>query len=75
MFKYKGELEENEGILIKLMSLKNGSGSNIETRHKEAGIDTGRIIRQPFQHSRHNSNFDRTEEKQKSKSTQEIFRR
>lgn len=57
------------------MSPKNGSQSNIETRHKETGIDTGRVIRQQFQYSRDNSNFDRTEEKQKSKSTQEIFRR
>lgn len=67
MFKYKEALEENEGILIKLMTQKKGSGSNIGTRHKETGTDTGRVIRQSFQYSRDNSTFDRTEEKLKSK--------
>lgn len=57
MYKYKGVLEENEGILIKFISTKHGAGKNVEKIHNET-INTGRVIMQLFQYLTDNSNSD-----------------
>lgn len=57
MCKYKGVLEENEGILIKFISPKHGAGNNVEKIRNET-INTGRVITQLFQYLRDNSNSD-----------------
>lgn len=39
--KIKEWWKKNEGIMIKFISPKDGSGSNVEIRHKETRINTG----------------------------------
>lgn len=55
MCKYKGVLEENEGILIKFISPKDSAGNNVMKILDET-INTGRVIRKSFQYLRDNSN-------------------
>ena len=53
--KYKGVLEENEGILIKFISPKDSTGNNVMKVLDET-VNTGRVIRKSFQYLRDNSN-------------------
>ena len=45
--KYKGVLEENEGILIKFISPKDSTGNNVMKILDET-VNTGRVIRKSF---------------------------
>lgn len=45
--KYKGVLEENEGILIKFISPKDSTGNNV-IKILDETVNTGRVIRKSF---------------------------